>query len=357
MHVRRLVRGVSVALMGTLGACRGDAREPGGFAPTVEHAAAPPSDAPPPSGMVWIPGGEFSMGSEVSSDLMSRMANNTTDATPIHRVVVDGFWMDATEVTNEQFAAFVNATGYVTIAERPLDPRNFPGADPKLLVPGAVIFTPPDHPVSKDNALQWWRYQPGASWKHPEGPGSNLRGRGRYPVVHVAYPDAVAYAEWSGGRLPTEAEWEFAARGGAAGKLLPWGNDLTAGGTHHANTHQGDFPMRDDGSDGHAGLAPVASYAPNRYGLYDMSGNVWEWVSDWYRPDYYATLAAAEQPTRNPAGPADSYDPAEPGVPKRVHRGGSFLCTVQYCARYIVGARDKGDVSTGSNHLGFRTVR
>jgi formylglycine-generating enzyme len=325
------------------------------FEPTIARTAPVPSPAPP--GMVWIPGGEFSMGSEASTDVMSTMARNTVDARPIHRVIVDGFWMDATEVTNDQFAAFVKATSYVTIAERPLNPRDFPGADPKALVPGSVIFTPPDHPVDLNNALQWWRYQPGANWKHPEGPGSDLGGRGRYPVVHVAWTDAVAYAEWSGGRLPTEAEWEFAARGGQAGKLLPWGNDLTAEGKFHANTHQGKFPMKDAGEDGFVGAAPVASFSPNAYGLYDVSGNVWEWVSDWYRPDYYAQLAATGRPTVNPAGPSNSYDPAEPNMPKRVQRGGSFLCTDQYCSRYAVGARDKGDVSTGSNHVGFRTVR
>ena len=264
--------------------------------------------------------------------------------------------MDATEVTNAQFAAFVQATGYVTIAERPLDPANFPGAPQHLLVPGAAVFTPPAGAVDLRNPLQWWKYVPGASWRHPEGPGSELRGRDRLPVVHIAYADAQAYASWADRRLPTEAEWEFAARGGRAGGLYAWGDQLTPGGVHHANIHQGAFPHRDEGKDGFAGVAPVASFAPNAYGLHDMAGNVWEWTSDWYRPDYYATLAASGVAV-NPRGPDRSYDPAEPGAEKRVQRGGSFLCTAQYCTRYLVGTRGKGEVSTGSNHLGFRTVR
>jgi formylglycine-generating enzyme required for sulfatase activity len=207
------------------------------------------------------------------------------------------------------------------------------------------------------NATLWWRYVPGTTWRQPDGPGSNLTGRERHPVVHVAFADAEAYARWAGRRLPTEAEWEFAARGGLTGNLYAWGNDLAPHGKHHANIHQGEFPMRDDGKDGYGGVAPVAQFPPNAYGLFDVAGNVWDWVSDWYRPEYYATLAAAGGAAVNPQGPADSFDPAEPGAQKRVQRGGSYLCSEEYCSRYLVGTRGKGEVSTGSNHVGFRTVK
>jgi formylglycine-generating enzyme len=327
-------------------------------APTFEPTVMRVEDAPSPTraGMVWIPGGEFSMGSESSADSLCDVPGITRDAQPIHRVAVDGFWMSATEVTNEQFAAFVKATGYLTIAERTPNPAEFPGAPAEMLVPGSALFTPAPGAVDLRDALQWWRYAPGANWRHPAGPGSDLRGRARHPVVHVAYDDAQAYAAWAGQRLPTEAEWEFAARGGLAGNLYSWGNELKPGGAHHANIHQGAFPHYDAGEDGFAGVAPVASFAPNAFGLYDMGGNVWEWVSDWYRADYYATLSTAVAVAVNPRGPDDSHDPAEPGVAKRVHRGGSFLCTEQYCSRYLVGTRGKGEVSTAANHLGFRTV-
>lgn len=326
-----------------------------GFVETVQRDA--PAPAPAPAGMVWIPGGEFSMGSDASAEALCDVPGITRDAQPIHRVAVDGFWMDSTEVTNEQFAAFVTATAYVTIAERPLDPAAFPGAPRELLVPGSAVFTPPDRPVDLRDALQWWRYVPGATWRHPEGPGSDLRGRERHPVVHVAFADAEAYAAWAGRRLPTESEWEFAARGGRTGNLYAWGNDLVPQGVHHANIHQGEFPVRDAGADGFAGVAPVGRFAPNAYGLFDVAGNVWEWVSDWYRPDYYASLAASGRVAVNPQGPVDSFDPGEPGAQKRVQRGGSYLCTDQYCSRYMVGTRGKSEVSTGSNHVGFRTVK
>jgi formylglycine-generating enzyme required for sulfatase activity len=307
--------------------------------------------------MVWIPGGEFSMGSEASADAICEVPGITRDAQPIHRVRIDGFWMDTTEVTNEAFAAFVAATGYITVAERTPNPADFPGAPAELLVPGSTLFTPPDRPVDLRDARQWWRWAPGADWKHPDGPASTNNGRERHPVVHVAWEDAAAYAAWAGGRLPTEAEWEFAARGGLAGKLYTWGDPSTVPGTHHANIHQGRFPMQDTGADGHAGVAPVASYGANAYGLFDMAGNVWEWVSDWYRPDYYATLAAAGAVSVNPGGPESSFDPAEPQAQKRVQRGGSFLCSDQYCSRYLVGTRGKSEISTGSNHVGFRIAR
>jgi formylglycine-generating enzyme required for sulfatase activity len=325
------------------------------FEPTIPNATAAPAKAPP--GMVWIPGGEFSMGSPVESESLCSMPGMTRDASPIHRVSVDGFWMDATELTNEEFAKFVQATGYVTIAERTPTAAEFPGAPPENLVAGSTVFTPTAAPVALDNHYQWWRYQKGANWRHPEGPESNIKGREKYPVVQIAYDDAVAYAKWAEKRLPTEAEWEFAARGGLTGKLYAWGDDFHNDGKAMANTYQGKFPVKDTGEDGYAGLAPVASFAPNGYGLYDVAGNVWEWVSDWYRPDYYSELASAGGIARNPRGPDSSFDPAEPGEKKRVQRGGSFLCTDQYCSRYIVGTRGKGEISTASNHLGVRLVK
>jgi formylglycine-generating enzyme len=325
------------------------------FAPTATNTATAPG--PAPSGMVWIPGGEFSMGSHVESDALCAMPGVTADALPVHRVHVDGFWMDATELTNEDFARFVRATGYVTIAERTPTAAEFPGAPLENLVAGSTVFTPPAALVSLHDHFQWWRYQPGASWRHPEGPGSTIRGRERYPVVQIAYDDAVAYATWAGKRLPTEAEWEFAARGGLDGKLYSWGDEFRPADRARANTYQGQFPVKDSGGDGFAGLAPVRSFPPNGYGLYDVAGNAWEWVGDWYRPDYYAQLAAAGAVARNPRGPESSFDPAEPGTKKRVHRGGSFLCTDQYCTRYLVGTRGRGEISTASNHLGVRLAK
>jgi formylglycine-generating enzyme required for sulfatase activity len=324
------------------------------FLPTIENKTPPPG--PAPEGMVWIPGGEFSMGSTVESEALCGLPGVTRDALPIHRVYVDGFWMDATEVTNDQFEKFIDATGYLTFAERTPTKEEFPTAPPEKLVAGSIVFTPTPGSVPLDNHYQWWRYQPGASWRHPEGPDSDLKGKGKYPVVHIAYGDASAYAKWAGKRLPTEAEWEFAARGGVAGRLYVWGDEFRPGGKFMANTFQGQFPFNDTGEDGFVGLAPVAQFPPDRYGLYDLAGNAWEWCSDWYRPDYYAQLAAAGTVTRNPQGPDSPFDPLEPGEKKRVHRGGSFLCTDQYCTRYMVGTRGKGEISTGSNHVGFRCV-
>ncbi len=301
----------------------------------VPDRKAPSS--PAPEGMVWIPGGEFEMGSDDRGESLCSIGGVTRDAQPIHRVYVDGFWMDKTEVTNEQFEKFANATRYVTVAERVPTKEEFPTAPPENLVSGSVVFKPTDHPIELRDHYQW--------------------GKEKYPVVHIAYEDAVAYAKWAGKRLPTEAEWEFAARGGLAGKLYSWGDELKSGGKWMANIYQGQFPMKDTGADGFAGIAPVAQFPANGYGLYDMAGNVWEWCSDWYRSDYYAQLAKAGGVTRNPQGPNTPFDPAEPGEKKRVHRGGSFLCTDQYCTRYMVGTRGKGEVTTGSNHLGFRCVK
>ena len=325
------------------------------FAPTVVNHDLEPGTVP--SSMAWIPGGEFSMGANDPPDMDDVGMKATVDARPIHRVYVDGFFMDKTDVTNTEFAKFVKATGYVTVAERKPKAEDFPGAPPENLVAGSVVFAAPDHPVPLNNYLQWWTYIPGANWRHPTGPDSNIQGKDNYPVVQVAYEDAEAYAKWAGKRLPTEAEWEFAARGGLAGKPFVWGDDFRPHGKWMANTHQGHFPDKDAGDDGYIGIAPVAKFPANPYGLYDMAGNVWQWTSDWYRPDYYRQLAASGSVTRNPHGPDSPYDPSEPNQPKKVHRGGSFLCTDQYCSRYIVGTRGKGEVSTGTNHLGFRCVK
>jgi formylglycine-generating enzyme required for sulfatase activity len=336
-----------------------DSRAPAasGFAPSVPNKSQ--SSGPAPEGMVWIPGGEFSMGCQVPSEGFCTMAtlSATNDAQPIHRVYVNGFWMDATDVTNEKFEQFVKATGYVTIAERAPTKEEFPTAPPENLVAGSVVFTPTAAPVPLDNHFQWWSYVHGANWRHPEGPQSDIKDKGNYPVVQIAYPDAVAYAKWAGKRLPTEAEWEFAARGGLSGKIYAWGDQFKPNGKAMANTYQGKFPIKDTGEDGFAGVSPVKSYPPNGYGLYDMAGNVWQWCSDWYRPDYYAQLASAAEVARNPQGPDSPLDPAEPGEKKRVQRGGSFLCTDQYCTRYMMGSRGKGEVNTGCNHLGFRCVQ
>jgi sulfatase modifying factor 1 len=327
------------------------------FKPTVENRIKPAS--PAPEGMVWIPGGEFSMGSDETGESMCGLPGVTRDSQPIHRVYVDGYWMDATDVTNAQFEKFVDATGYVTIAERTPTAEEFPGAPPENLVAGSTVFTPTSGPVALNDYFQWWRYQKGANWRHPEGPETDIKGKGSYPVVQIAYDDAVAYAKWAGKRLPTEAEWEFAARGGLTGNLYAWGNEFKPGGKHMANTYQGEFPVKNTAEDGFAGIAPVKSFPANGYGLYDMGGNVWQWCSDWYRPDYYARLklASGDAVVRNPQGPESSYDPAEPSDKKRVHKGGSFLCTDQYCTRYMVGTRGKGEISTGANHLGFRCVQ
>jgi sulfatase modifying factor 1 len=294
---------------------------------------AAPEGAPrlvAPEGMVWVPGGTFWMGSE-----------RFPDARPVHRVFVDGFWMDRTAVTNERFARFAAATGYVTLAERK------DGDDPA----GSLVFSPPPGPVPLEDPTAWWRYVPGASWRHPEGPSSDLKGREKHPVVHIAYEDALAYARWAGRRLPTEAEFEFAARGGLDRKAYVWGDEFRPSGRFMANTFQGHFPDKNTAEDGYLGTAPVASFPPNAYGLFDVAGNVWEWTSDWYRADYYLHLG---DNVRNPQGPPDSVDPAEPGVPKRVQKGGSFLCTEQYCSRYMPGGRGRGALDTGTNHLGFR---
>jgi formylglycine-generating enzyme required for sulfatase activity len=371
-----LVAGLLILPVTNSGCRRGDASALASGttsnSPTTATATAPsmssaPTNAPP--GMVWIVGREFQMGGpgagpieelrrrlQPGEPVCNGLSTGFPDATPVHRVRVDGFWIDETEVTNDEFARFVRATSYVTTAERAPDPAQFPGADPALLVPGSVVFTRPDGPVPLDDFRRWWRYLPGANWRHPDGPASSIAGRGEYPVVHVSFDDAEAYARWAGKRLPTEAEWELAARGGLEGQAYAWGAVLQPQGRWPCNAFQGRFPDGDTGEDGFRGLAPVRRYPPNGYRLFDMAGNVWEWCSDWYRPDYYAAQAA-QGTSINPRGPTDSFDPAEPGQPKRVQRGGSYLCSEQYCARYLMGTRGSGAIDTGSSHVGFRCVK
>jgi formylglycine-generating enzyme required for sulfatase activity len=298
--------------------------------------------------MKWVPGGTFWMGCEDCG---------MPDALPAHLVSVDAFWMDRTPVTNAQFQRFVKETRYVTVAERPLDPADYPTVPKDKLVAGSAVFTPTSRPVPLDNPLQWWRYAPGANWKAPEGAGSRVGNRADHPVVHIAFEDALAYAKWAGKRLPTEAEFEFAARGGLDRQRYPWGNELTPGNKPAANIWQGRFPAKDQGEDGYQGTSPVTAFPPNGFGLYDMGGNVWQWCADWYRPDYYASLAKTGTVVSNPQGPDAGFDPQEPGVAKRVTRGGSYLCTDQYCARYLVGSRGKTEVTSGTSNLGFRLVR
>jgi formylglycine-generating enzyme required for sulfatase activity len=319
--------------------------DPSGGAPRINEAAAP---EPAPEGMVWVPGGICWRGSDTRGH---------GDARPWHRVEVDGFWMDTHPVTNAQFERFIKATRYVTVAERIPKAEDFPGAPPEKLVAGSVVFSPPKGAVPLDNHLRWWKYIKGACWRHPEGPESDIKGREKHPVVHVAYEDTLAYSKWAGKRLPNEAEFEFAARGGLDRHLYAWGNDLRPDGKWMANIWQGRFPYENTLEDGYRTTSPVGTFPANRYGLYDMAGNVWQWCSDWYRHDYYRTLADERQPVRNPQGPSDSLDPAEPGVAKRVMRGGSYLCTDQYCTAYEAGARGKGAPDTGTSHLGFRCVK
>ncbi len=302
-------------------------------------------------GMRRIPGGSFLMGSD----------RHYPEEGPAHRVTVGPFWMDETTVTNRQFAAFVAATGYVTVAERPLDPALYPGATAENLQPGCLVFTGTEGPVDTRDYRNWWCWVPGACWRHPEGPGSDNDDRADHPVIQVAYEDAEAYARWAGKALPTEAEWEFAARGGSEGKEFVWGNELTPDGLHMANTWQGPFPWRNDADDGYDLTAPVASYPHNGFGLYDMAGNVWQWTTDWF-----ATRHAADPdkpccgPT-DPRGPAmeGSFDPATPAIriPRKVVKGGSFLCAPSYCRRYRPAARHAQMVDSGMSHIGFRCIR
>ncbi len=305
--------------------------------------------------MVWIPGGEFTMGSERS--------DARADEAPAHRVRVDGFWMDASEVTNAQFQKFVAATGYKTTAERAPNleaimsqvPPGTPPPAPELLVPGSMVFTPTSGPVRLDDFRQWWKWTPGADWRHPEGPQSTIEGRDEHPVVQVSWDDAVAYAQWAGKRLPTEAEWEFAARGGLNEKPFVWGNEDVSDIHPQSNIWQGKFPYENHGADGYQRTAPGKKFAPNGFGLYDMAGNVWEWCSDWYSPAAYRQRGATAV-ANNPRGPEQSFDPRRPQMPQRSQRGGSFLCNATYCSSYRPSARMGCTPDTGMSHVGFRCV-
>ena len=306
-------------------------------------------------GMILVEGNVFEMGGD----------NNQADEDeyPKHTVKVHSFYMDATEVTNAQFKKFVDATGYVTTAEQKPDweelkktlPPGTPKPDDEMMVAASLVFKQTTGPVNLNDYGQWWSWMPGASWKHPHGPQSNLEGKVNYPVVHVSYYDALAYCKWAGKRLPTEAEWEFAARGGLKNNIYPWGNEHINAGKAKANSWEGKFPYLNTNKDGFAGLAPVKSFDANRYGLYDMAGNVWEWCSDWYDAEYYKSLGSGV--SENPQGPQKSFDPMDPYTPKRSLRGGSFLCNDSYCSGYRVARRMKSSPDTGLEHTGFRCVK
>ncbi|HVU26655.1 MAG TPA: formylglycine-generating enzyme family protein [Verrucomicrobiae bacterium] len=309
------------------------------------------------NGMVWIPAGEFTMGTDDPQSFPNER--------PAHRVKVDGFWMDKHDVTNDEFKKFVDATGYVTTAERKPDwnelkkqlPPDTPKPDDSVLVAGSLVFVGTTNAVDLRDLAQWWRWTPGASWQHPGGPGTDLKGKGNYPVVQVSWDDAQAYAKWTGKRLPTEAEWEYAARGGLKNKRYPWGDEFLVNGKYMANIWTGKFPYLNTKEDGFAGLAPVASFPPNGFGLYDMAGNAWQWCADWYRADEHQQMKdTGGICSLNPPGPLASYDPLEPYAVKRVVKGGSFLCNVAYCESYRPSARRGEAPDTGMSHISFRCV-
>lgn len=300
--------------------------------------------------MVRIPGGTFLMGSD----------NFYPEESPVHRVAVDGFWMDEQQVTNAEFRRFAQETGYVTLAERPPNPSDYPGIDPTLLVPGSLVFQRPSRRVSLNDYRLWWAYLPGACWKHPEGPTSTLNGRERHPVVHIAYADAEAYAAWAGKQLPTEAEWEFAARGGLDGAAYVWGDEFAPKGRMMANTWQGEFPWQNLATDGYEGTSPVRTFPPNGYGLYDMAGNVWEWTSDFFTPRHPNEVIKSCCIPRNPRVEAaeQSLVGNLPGIdiPRKVLKGGSHLCAPNYCLRYRPAARQGEMVDSAASHIGFRCI-
>lgn len=326
---------------------------PSRFAIQPAQAQIQPVRKESKAGMVWIPGGTFQMGGD------NKQAS--ADEFPKHQVTVDGFWISTTEVTNQQFAEFVKATGYVTTAERKPDWNELkkqlpPGTrkpDESLLVPASLTFKSPGHAISLDNYAEWWEWKKGASWRHPRGPGSDLQGKESYPVVHISWYDAQAYCKWAGKRLPTEAEWELAARGGLKNNIYPWGNEPVDVGKTKANSWQGNFPGNNLLKDKFYFSAPVKSFPANGYGLYDMAGNVWEWCSDYYNSRYYEQV---KNGVKNPKGPKTSFDPDEPLITKRVMRGGSFLCNDSYCSGYRVARRMKSSEDSSMEHAGFRVA-
>jgi sulfatase modifying factor 1 len=301
--------------------------------------------------MVFIPGGTFRMGSD----------RHYPEEAPVHRVTVEGFWIDRTPVTNRQFKEFVKATGHVTFAETAPDPKDYPGSLPHMIYAGSLVFTPPAGPVDLRNFGEWWSLMQGANWRRPYGPKSNINALDNHPVVHVTFGDALAYAQWAGKDLPTEAEWEFAARGGLDGADYAWGDALTPGGQHMANTWQGEFPRQNLSEDGFERTSPVTAFPPNGYGLHDMTGNVWEWTADWYAPKHQPDAPKACCIPDNPRGGREdgSYDPALPNIkiPRKVIKGGSHLCAPNYCRRYRPAARHAEPVDTSTSHVGFRCIR
>lgn len=313
------------------------------------NASLKPSDVGLHRGMIFVPGGTFRMGSDT----------HYPEEAPAHNVTVDGFWIDSTPVTNKQFEKFVQDTGHVTFAETVPDLKNYPDAVPELIFAGSLVFVQPKHPVDLHDWSQWWNLMPGANWRHPYGPKSNIKGLESHPVVHVTYDDAMAYAAWAGKQLPTEAEWEFAARGGLDGAAYAWGDEFMPSGRMMANSWHGTFPH--ERKSRFKRTSPVNAYPPNGYGLYDMTGNVWEWTCDWWSDRHVADAAKACCIPRNPRGGAEgqSYDPAMPEtkIPRKVIKGGSHLCAPNYCRRYRPAARHAEPVDTSTSHVGFRCIK
>ena len=318
-------------------------------------------------GMVKIEGGTFAMGGDIPEGFedMEATALPQGDEFPKHPVKVSSFWMDTHEVTNAEFAAFVQATGYVTVAEQPVDwdeiKKQLPAGTPKPpdenLLPASLVFSYAPRSASRDNLGNWWQFKPGVNWKQPNGPGSSIEGKEDHPVVHISWYDALAYAKWAGKRLPTEAEWEYAMRGGLEGKMYPWGNEKTEQGAHYANHLQGEFPYANTVADGFEYAAPVGSFPPNGYGLYDMAGNVWEWTSDWYSAKYYKELSQTGEVAIDPQGPNESFEVYNNLEKKKVIRGGSFLCHDDWCSGYRNARRMRNTPDTSMEHIGFRCVR